>query len=645
MTMSIGITTLMWDARHSVRVQAEDLAFTVVALKARWIEGLLFYGFTIGDGSLDAHALFNVQAGVGLTADQTMPSLVLDPAAGQIPIYYKQQQGPTGWLYWPPQTSPVWTGQDPGAQYWNDLSGVNPDLFALADGEVMFVHYYLTRQIDPTTGLPELVVIGICGQAVFPNIAAAQAVENTAHAALDFSGLPFQEFVALASVIVQHDSGFGNTFKLRVIPTSDGEDYVDLRNILGGGGGGGGGAAFPGYGGAPPEVDYGAADAGVAPTASRSDHTHDLALHAVEHEPSGADPLATATAIGIGGGNAEGTAESFARSDHDHAIHETGGPTDLAVGAIADGEFVKRVGPALVGATPPTGFPGYGGAPAQIDVGDAGSGGVAATVSRSDHEHAFPVPGLPAAQVVGAGAAGASAKVAREDHVHPMSALAPAAHAATHLPGGSDALTTAAPTAVGVATASAEGVAANFARSDHKHQSNTLPSAQVAGAGSTGTSGEPARADHVHPMASLGSIDAVDVIYGPTNPGDWYAPDPVNAEEALDRLAKLRVLTGTAFSATPTFDFTDEKNWHQITLTGNITAITFTAPRQIGTIVIKFIQDGTGGWTVVGWPASTRWAGGVKPTFGDVPGAIRIVTAWYDGSVYHCEFRPEAYIA
>jgi hypothetical protein len=40
--------------------------------------------------------------------------------------------------------------------------------------------------------------------------------------------------------------------------------------------------------------------------------------HAGEHLPSGGDPLTTAAASGLGNANAEGTAESFARSDHAH---------------------------------------------------------------------------------------------------------------------------------------------------------------------------------------------------------------------------------------------------------------------------------------------------------------------------------------
>lgn len=78
------------------------------------------------------------------------------------------------------------------------------------------------------------------------------------------------------------------------------------------------------------------------------------ATHAATHLPSGSDPLTTAApAQGIGGGNAVGAAESFARSDHDHTIRETGGATDLTVGVIADGQMVVRSGTALIGQAQP----------------------------------------------------------------------------------------------------------------------------------------------------------------------------------------------------------------------------------------------------------------------------------------------------
>jgi hypothetical protein len=86
-----------------------------------------------------------------------------------------------------------------------------------------------------------------------------------------------------------------------------------------------------------------------------------------------------------------------------------------------------------------------------------------------------------------------------------MTAQAPAAHAPTHLPSGSDPLTTAAAGAILIGDAAAVGVADSFSRSDHKHSlaAPALPASQVIGAGTAGVATGPARADHVHPMTAL----------------------------------------------------------------------------------------------------------------------------------------------
>jgi hypothetical protein len=63
-------------------------------------------------------------------------------------------------------------------------------------------------------------------------------------------------------------------------------------------------------------------------------------------------------------------------------------------------------------------------------------------------------------------------------------------------------VTTAAPAATGVATASAEGTATSLARSDHAHQANTAPANVTKAAAAIGTSGEPARADHKHDVTT-----------------------------------------------------------------------------------------------------------------------------------------------
>lgn len=86
---------------------------------------------------------------------------------------------------------------------------------------------------------------------------------------------------------------------------------------------------------APANVTKATAVVGVATTAARADHKHDVST--------------AAPATGIGGANAEGSATTVARSDHNHALRETGGPTDLTIAAVPDGQFLRRSGTTIVG--------------------------------------------------------------------------------------------------------------------------------------------------------------------------------------------------------------------------------------------------------------------------------------------------------
>jgi hypothetical protein len=92
----------------------------------------------------------------------------------------------------------------------------------------------------------------------------------------------------------------------------------------------------------------------------------------------------------------------------------------------------------------------------------------------------------PANVTKAAAAAGGSSEASRADHKHDI--------------------TTAAPLATGMATASGEGSATTLARSDHAHQSNTAPANVTKAAATIGTSGEPARADHKHDVTTATAV-------------------------------------------------------------------------------------------------------------------------------------------
>lgn len=87
---------------------------------------------------------------------------------------------------------------------------------------------------------------------------------------------------------------------------------------------------------APLNVNKSAASVGVETTAARSDHKHDINT--------------AAPSIGVGASNSEGSSTSVSRADHNHTIRETGGPTDLTMGSVPDGNFLMRSGTNIIGA-------------------------------------------------------------------------------------------------------------------------------------------------------------------------------------------------------------------------------------------------------------------------------------------------------
>lgn len=124
---------------------------------------------------------------------------------------------------------------------------------------------------------------------------------------------------------------------------------------------------------APVNVTKAAAAAGSSTNVAREDHKHDITTAAPVNVTKTANAEGTATSLarsdhkhdvstaapttGIGAANSEGSATTLARSDHSHALRTTTGPTDLGIGAIADGDFLKRSGTSIIGgsATPATG--------------------------------------------------------------------------------------------------------------------------------------------------------------------------------------------------------------------------------------------------------------------------------------------------
>ncbi len=74
-------------------------------------------------------------------------------------------------------------------------------------------------------------------------------------------------------------------------------------------------------------------------------------------------------------------------------------------------------------------------------------------------------------------------------------------------------------------------------------------------------------------------------------------------------------------------------NKASITLSENVT-FSFTAPSNSCNILLKLVQDETGGRTVV-WPVSVKWVGGKVPTLSLSGNSVDICSFYYDGTGYY----------
>lgn len=279
-----------------------------------------------------------------------------------------------------------------------------------------------------------------------------------------------------------------------------------------------------------------AGTAGVAVTASRSDHRHQVSV---------------SSPVAIGDVLAQGSSNNLARADHVHTIvldgDVTGGRATTFVAKLQGitltapsptaGQVLTYNGSAWVPAAPAGG--GGGGTPGGVPLNirrDVAASGVSTAYAREDHQH-----DINTTTPVALGdtlAEGTSSQLARADHVHtivlagdvtgPRSTTAvmrirgvPVGDLSGRSTGqvltwngtnivfadppsgggGGVSLSDSTPVALTTATGAA-GVGGTASRSDHRHQVTTGTPRNVGTANSPGVSTSLVRADHEHALAN-----------------------------------------------------------------------------------------------------------------------------------------------
>lgn len=102
----------------------------------------------------------------------------------------------------------------------------------------------------------------------------------------------------------------------------------------------------------------------------------------------------------------------------------------------------------------------------------------------------------------------------------------------------------------------------------------------------------------------------------------YVAPDPLNEFDAGN--------SGTNAS----LDFS-KRRIQKLTLTGNWNPSSVTAPTRANNIILKLVEDGTGGRTIT-LPSSFKWTGGTTPTWVTTASAVNVIACYTDATNYYC---------
>jgi len=90
----------------------------------------------------------------------------------------------------------------------------------------------------------------------------------------------------------------------------------------------------------------------------------------------------------------------------------------------------------------------------------------------------------------------------------------------------------------------------------------------------------------------------------------------------------------TSAGGSATIDWANS-NKGNITLTEDVSSLTFNAPTGPCNLLFVVKQDGTGGYNVTSWPGTVKWPGGNAPALTSDPDSVDIMSFYYDGTNYY----------
>jgi hypothetical protein len=175
-----------------------------------------------GTGNNDTDAQFSSAAGV--IWDEDIKHTILSRANGDLlPVIYKT--GASGlWRMNDSAAFPVLTTGTGRAAY-NQWTGATWQQTEVTSNRWVLSHIFAIPGVNATSGY----LVAVQGEAEYSSLALAQAGAQVEITDLSLTGLPFQEFKEVGTIIFRTNNGYANAVKSRVEAAGTGEDYVDWR--------------------------------------------------------------------------------------------------------------------------------------------------------------------------------------------------------------------------------------------------------------------------------------------------------------------------------------------------------------------------------------------------------------------------------
>lgn len=231
------------DERHGCDMDGATHAYLHSTLGSRYVTGLALTGFV---PEVDDNTALQGVISPGIIRDEDLSHHIVDTGTAtnvfdleqaisgiaQIPVLFRL--GVDGrWQYKQADNFPlIYTGT---ANYTgtlvpcNEWNGSTWNLVEAADGNYVFMHFFATNDIHH----PIIAIQGIFQYVEKPSGADQAGTEiwnfQNFYKYTGVYDLPFEEFVPLASIILQTASTILNDTKATIVKTAEGNDYIDWR--------------------------------------------------------------------------------------------------------------------------------------------------------------------------------------------------------------------------------------------------------------------------------------------------------------------------------------------------------------------------------------------------------------------------------